>query len=165
MNFFYNVFFRKCQQFFVNRRLWISLQRYLIIKNKSILILENKILVSGNKNPCQNGNPLTDSNGEIIICGGTEQCPSDEWFCHVGGSPETTNCCSLSGTNACNLPLKYGYGTERLERWYYDSKVTKICKQFIYSGLKGNANNFLSRDACKSTCPGKFFLKTFYWIF
>uniref|UniRef100_A0A0R3RG30 Kunitz/Bovine pancreatic trypsin inhibitor domain protein n=1 Tax=Elaeophora elaphi TaxID=1147741 RepID=A0A0R3RG30_9BILA len=100
-------------------------------------------------NPCAYGRPLRNAQNEPIICGGSESCPSD-YYCHIGGSPETTNCCPGSN-DTCKLPLKVGKGTEQLQRWYFDRKQ-QMCRQFIYRGLHGNANNFITRESCQQNC-------------
>uniref|UniRef100_A0A915A820 BPTI/Kunitz inhibitor domain-containing protein n=1 Tax=Parascaris univalens TaxID=6257 RepID=A0A915A820_PARUN len=100
-------------------------------------------------NPCTNGEPLLNSDKQPVICGGNDTCPRG-YYCHVGGSPETTNCCPGS-RRACDKPLEVGKGKERLERWYFDGGV-QLCKKFIYRGIKGNANNFISRAACQEEC-------------
>ncbi|VDD94598.1 unnamed protein product [Enterobius vermicularis] len=100
-------------------------------------------------NPCQEGEPLLDENREPVICGGSDTCPNG-YFCHVGGSPETTNCCP--GTRkGCDQMLEIGKGNERLERWFFDGNV-QLCRNFIYRGAKGNSNNFLSRESCQKNC-------------
>lgn len=43
-------------------------------------------------NPCNQGEPLLDLSKEPVICGGEDTCASGYW-CHVGATPETTNCC------------------------------------------------------------------------
>ncbi len=35
---------------------------------------------------------------------------------------------------------------------YYFSKSDGTCKRFLYGGCAGNANNFLTEDACQSRC-------------
>uniref|UniRef100_A0A2K6VXR9 BPTI/Kunitz inhibitor domain-containing protein n=2 Tax=Onchocerca TaxID=6281 RepID=A0A2K6VXR9_ONCVO len=100
-------------------------------------------------NPCEYGKPLKNAQNEPIICGGSESCP-ENYYCHIGSSPETTNCCPGSN-DTCNLPLKVGKGTEKLRRWYYD-REEKMCHQFIYRGLHGNANNFVTRETCQQNC-------------
>ncbi|WKY14428.1 hypothetical protein Q1695_000179 [Nippostrongylus brasiliensis] len=100
-------------------------------------------------NPCQLGEPLLNALKEPIICGGEDSCINGYW-CHVGGSPETTNCCP--GTRRpCDLPLEIGQGNEKLERWFYDGGV-QMCRTFTYNGMKGNANNFLTKQACRQAC-------------
>lgn len=103
---------------------------------------------------------MVDFRGEVVICGSggsdtNDDCPAG-MYCHVGSSPENTNCCALPNDNKtpCDQPLNIGNGGEHLERWFFDS-MTKQCKQFIYAGLKGNLNNFLSKELCSLTCTGK----------
>jgi len=60
-------------------------------------------------------------------------------------------CCPESVPNPCQLPLSTGEGLANLERWYFD-QPSKACKQFIYKGLKGNQNNYLSQRACQLAC-------------
>uniref|UniRef100_A0A0K0F0T5 Kunitz/Bovine pancreatic trypsin inhibitor domain protein n=1 Tax=Strongyloides venezuelensis TaxID=75913 RepID=A0A0K0F0T5_STRVS len=101
-------------------------------------------------NPCSIGNPLTDPNGDSVVCGGHDSCPSD-YYCHIGSAPDTTNCCPIIEGNICKMVLQTGEGSDKLERWYYNSTSQK-CTKFIYSGLQGNPNNFLTLDECKNTC-------------
>ncbi|CEF61058.1 Sulphate anion transporter family and Proteinase inhibitor I2, Kunitz metazoa domain and STAS domain and Cysteine-rich repeat and Sulphate transporter domain and Lustrin, cysteine-rich repeated domain-containing protein [Strongyloides ratti] len=101
-------------------------------------------------NPCSIGNPLTDPNGDSVVCGGHDTCPSD-YYCHIGSSPDTTNCCPIIEGNICKMPLQLGEGNEKLERWYYNSKLQK-CIKFYYNGLQGNPNNFLTLNECTNTC-------------
>lgn len=54
----------------------------------------------------------------------------------------------------CKLPVSEGIGNGFLNRYYYD-KDTHRCREFIYHGSKGNANNFLSQEDCEVVCPGK----------
>lgn len=68
------------------------------------------------------------------------------------------------GKNPCELPLILGNGRGALSRYYFDIS-TSSCKHFIYTGMKGNENNFASLIDCKRTCPGiniyfKFFRKS-----
>ncbi|KAL3989232.1 Kunitz/Bovine pancreatic trypsin inhibitor domain family protein [Acanthocheilonema viteae] len=100
-------------------------------------------------NPCAYGRPLRNAENEPIICGGSEGCP-DDYYCHIGSSPETTNCCPGSN-DTCKLPLEVGKGAEQLKRWYFDRKQ-QMCHQFVYRGLYGNANNFITREACQQNC-------------
>lgn len=55
---------------------------------------------------------------------------------------------------ACELELSEGAGPSRLERWHFDP-AAQLCRRFFYKGAKGNANNFLSREACQQRCPGE----------
>lgn len=44
-----------------------------------------------------------------------------------------------------------GQGEDLLPRWYYD-KEDGQCKRFLYKGLKGNANNFITSVQCMEQC-------------
>ncbi|KAH7701998.1 Protein Y43F8B.3 a, partial [Aphelenchoides avenae] len=43
-------------------------------------------------------------------------------------------------------------GDQRLTRWSFDAK-RKRCESFVYYGMKGNQNNFLSKEECEKKCP------------
>uniref|UniRef100_A0A915AR37 BPTI/Kunitz inhibitor domain-containing protein n=1 Tax=Parascaris univalens TaxID=6257 RepID=A0A915AR37_PARUN len=103
-------------------------------------------------NPCNNGEPILLSNNHPKLCNPSEadSCPSTHW-CHPGIESSTTVCCP-GRTNACNLRRIEGEGNFMQMRWYFDQH-TQQCIQFIYKGLKGNANNFISRAHCEATCP------------
>jgi hypothetical protein len=47
------------------------------------------------------------------------------------------------GVSPCQLPLSTGEGRVELQRFYYDAS-TRACRPFIYRGLRGNPNNFLT---------------------
>ncbi|KAI6232231.1 hypothetical protein M3Y95_00464700 [Aphelenchoides besseyi] len=102
-------------------------------------------------NPCRDGDPLFDpQTREPVICGGPQECPSGYW-CHVSSTPQTTNCCP--GTRRpCDLPVELGEGDQQLERWFYDGS-SQLCRKFSYKGIKGNSNNFVTRDLCRRVCP------------
>ncbi|XP_059097069.1 spondin-1-like isoform X2 [Tigriopus californicus] len=40
-------------------------------------------------------------------------------------------------------------------RWYYDTQ-SETCKEFSYTGCKGNKNNFISYERCMSVCGSQF---------
>jgi hypothetical protein len=52
-------------------------------------------------------------------------------------------CVFSANPNPCQLPMSTGEGFARLDRFFYDP-ASKSCKSFIYKGLKGNQNNFLT---------------------
>ncbi|XP_003896360.1 tissue factor pathway inhibitor 2 [Papio anubis] len=58
-----------------------------------------------------------------------------------------------TGNNAeiCLLPLDYGPCRALLPRYYYD-RYTQRCRQFLYGGCEGNANNFYTWEACDEAC-------------
>ncbi|KAH7700863.1 Protein Y43F8B.3 h [Aphelenchoides avenae] len=77
-------------------------------------------------------------------------CPANHW-CHIGADLATTVCCPNARPNPCSLPMSTGEGLANLERYYFD-QATKSCKPFLYKGLKGNQNNFVSLRACELAC-------------
>jgi hypothetical protein len=38
-----------------------------------------------------------------------------------------------------------------VDMWYYDNKKNE-CREFEYSGCKGNDNKFLQKEQCVQTC-------------
>lgn len=51
-------------------------------------------------------------------------------------------------------PLVSGTGEAALNRFAYNA-LTRQCLPFVYSGIGGNQNNFLSKASCEASCPGK----------
>ncbi|XP_042550503.1 WAP four-disulfide core domain protein 8 [Dipodomys spectabilis] len=51
----------------------------------------------------------------------------------------------------CMQPLNIGSCAKNLSRWYFDFKQYQ-CRLFTYGGCMGNANNFLSKEDCRSAC-------------
>ncbi|VBB27548.1 unnamed protein product [Acanthocheilonema viteae] len=102
-------------------------------------------------NPCQ---PFITSNGIYQTCVASSlhinSCPNGYW-CNPGSNSLTTICCPGAVNDPCNLPMITGEGNEELERYYYDP-MTGTCRVFIYQGMKGNQNNFLSQIACQLRC-------------
>uniref|UniRef100_A0A914RHB0 BPTI/Kunitz inhibitor domain-containing protein n=1 Tax=Parascaris equorum TaxID=6256 RepID=A0A914RHB0_PAREQ len=56
------------------------------------------------------------------------------------------------GNSRCTEPMSKGEGKFSLTRYYYDA-VRTMCFMFSYFGMKGNANNFLTKEACELECP------------
>ncbi|KAM9216385.1 tissue factor pathway inhibitor 2 [Dugong dugon] len=58
-----------------------------------------------------------------------------------------------AGNNAeiCLLPLDEGPCRARIPSYYYD-RYTQSCRQFMYGGCEGNANNFETLAACDEAC-------------
>ncbi|KAI6217322.1 hypothetical protein M3Y99_01775400 [Aphelenchoides fujianensis] len=97
---------------------------------------------------------------------GPGQCGNNpQLYCHVGAVPQTTVCCPLEG-DPCRLPLDpgksfrvlfrsllrfAGVGDARLERFFYNAEINS-CQPFLYAGLKGNANNYLTQLQCEDQC-------------
>lgn len=57
-------------------------------------------------------------------------------------------------TDVCEQPMNKGTGTSQLPRWHFDIG-SNGCEEFTYTGLKGNENNFISKQTCEERCPGK----------
>lgn len=59
----------------------------------------------------------------------------------------------LPGNNAesCLLPPDVGPCRARIPSFYYD-RYTQSCRQFMYGGCEGNANNFETLAACEEAC-------------
>lgn len=51
----------------------------------------------------------------------------------------------------CEQPRVVGEGNELVARWYYDG-ASKQCKRFLYKGLMGNPNNFITKTQCVEAC-------------
>jgi hypothetical protein len=51
----------------------------------------------------------------------------------------------------CALQPETGPCRAALPRWAFDV-ATSVCRQFVYGGCDGNANNFASQDACDAAC-------------
>jgi len=56
-----------------------------------------------------------------------------------------------TSTSACLQPKEVGSCREHWPRWYYE-KQSGSCQAFIFSGCRGNANNFLKAADCKRVC-------------
>uniref|UniRef100_A0A914EC91 BPTI/Kunitz inhibitor domain-containing protein n=1 Tax=Acrobeloides nanus TaxID=290746 RepID=A0A914EC91_9BILA len=106
--------------------------------------------------PCPTSYTFSGSNNAVnsvyLPCSKeTKMCP-DTYWCHVGDNAKTTVCCPNAVDPCALVPKISGLGELRLTRWSFDSKTRK-CEPFDYYGLKGNQNNFLTRDECESKCP------------
>lgn len=51
----------------------------------------------------------------------------------------------------CSLPVAQGNCRAHIPSFYFDSASGK-CKTFVFTGCKGNANNFMSPEDCEKTC-------------
>ena len=54
----------------------------------------------------------------------------------------------------CLQPQQQGQGNANLRRWSYDANQ-RTCVPFVYRGLKGTQNNFLTKEDCEITCDGE----------
>ncbi|CAJ0928109.1 unnamed protein product, partial [Mesorhabditis belari] len=70
---------------------WVRVQRRkgLLLALATLQIVDDLLVLP---NPCKDGEPLLSPEREPVICGGEDTCTAG-YFCHVGSSPETTNCC------------------------------------------------------------------------
>ncbi|VDM96723.1 unnamed protein product, partial [Onchocerca ochengi] len=104
-------------------------------------------------NPCGLGQPQMDDQQNVVMCSAsdTSVCKMG-YFCHIGDTEETTVCCPGKSDDICNEPRVPGTGQAHLNRFTF-APLTKQCLPFIYTGLGGNENNFLSRASCEATCP------------
>uniref|UniRef100_U3FVG9 Kunitz inhibitor 8 n=1 Tax=Micrurus fulvius TaxID=8637 RepID=U3FVG9_MICFL len=66
---------------------------------------------------------------------------------------ELTPVSSQQRPEYCYLPANRGPCKGKVPAFYY-SPSTRKCKQFVYGGCGGNANNFKTIDECKRTCIG-----------
>jgi hypothetical protein len=57
----------------------------------------------------------------------------------------------INEENACKEPLEIGQCKAQIKRFYFD-QATSTCKQFFYSGCKGNNNNFETLAKCEKQC-------------
>uniref|UniRef100_A0A3B5M0F7 BPTI/Kunitz inhibitor domain-containing protein n=1 Tax=Xiphophorus couchianus TaxID=32473 RepID=A0A3B5M0F7_9TELE len=60
----------------------------------------------------------------------------------------------LLGWPPNSSPYEQGPCRASIKRWYYN-KETGICQTFYYGGCKGNKNNYMDENQCKSTCTGE----------
>lgn len=67
-----------------------------------------------------------------------------KWFSHS----------LLTLADSCSQRKNAGYGSKRITRYYYEES-SKICLSFVYLGLGGNRNNFMTLNECRETCAGK----------
>ncbi|PRD22731.1 UNVERIFIED_CONTAM: Kunitz-type U19-barytoxin-Tl1a [Trichonephila clavipes] len=90
-------------------------------------------------------------------CGKEELCTTDTVYnckyIHVGII--FGNLVTLLATHVCTLPVKEGPCKNEQPRWYHDYEAHK-CKQFVYTGCLGNANNFKTKEECESMCPNEY---------
>ncbi|EFX79782.1 hypothetical protein DAPPUDRAFT_304363 [Daphnia pulex] len=89
-------------------------------------------------------------------CGGTKNLFETEYACNAKCNrkallrgPGARS--SESAPSPCHLPSAAGYCRAHIPSFYFDS-VSGECKSFVYTGCKGNANNFPSMEDCRKTC-------------
>lgn len=110
---------------------------------------------------CPVGRPLKDANGAFQSCSGAGQCPSTHaclsGFCCpnkrsplVGLGAITISCYSEA---VCTAPKQFGTCSTYQTRFWFNA-ATQLCETLIYSGCKGNDNNFPDLLACQAFCRG-----------
>ncbi|KAL1477156.1 hypothetical protein MTO96_035967, partial [Rhipicephalus appendiculatus] len=63
--------------------------------------------------------------------------------------------CWVTPPEVCTFPADAGPCEAYMPRFFYNT-LTKTCEQFVYGGCGGNANNFLTFDACEKKCKKVF---------
>ena len=53
----------------------------------------------------------------------------------------------------CKLPRERGTCLNEIRRYFYNASI-QACQRFIYSGCKGNLNNFRNWEDCQGRCGG-----------
>ncbi|KAI1893325.1 hypothetical protein AGOR_G00122560 [Albula goreensis] len=66
-------------------------------------------------------------------------------------SPRVENRSAAESADRCAAPMVVGSCRAAFPRFYYDA-ANQSCRQFIYGGCGGNANNFETLEACKAAC-------------
>nr|UMA82725.1 conotoxin precursor conkunitzin [Conus ebraeus] len=63
-------------------------------------------------------------------------------------------CLFANADDRCTLQPSSGTCPGYFPRWFYNS-ASGQCQRFIYSGCKGNANNYLSEEECHQACVSR----------
>jgi hypothetical protein len=64
----------------------------------------------------------------------------------------------------CRLYPAQGDCRGNFRRFYHDAR-TGQCREFVYTGCKGNANNFNTREACGYKCgDGMYIISTAFYL-
>jgi hypothetical protein len=53
--------------------------------------------------------------------------------------------------NPCSQPQLAGSGQQTITRWFFNPQTGR-CETFLFRGLQGNQNNFVSYDQCATSC-------------
>ncbi|XP_031229616.1 WAP four-disulfide core domain protein 8 [Mastomys coucha] len=86
-------------------------------------------------------------NGSLSSCKTDFNCEAHFKCCHFACGKK----CMDPYEEPCMLPLDKGDCSNSLVRWYFDPERHQ-CRAFIYSGCRGNSNNFLSKTDCRNAC-------------
>ncbi|CAI5451580.1 unnamed protein product [Caenorhabditis angaria] len=120
--------------------------------NENNFLSQNDCENSCLTNPCKIGTPYR-SQGITVQCSASSPtvCPAGH-YCHIGADSTTSVCCQALGNSPCEEEMTQGEGNAALTRFFYDP-IQRRCLAFNYLGLKGNRNNFMSKEHCEATCP------------
>nr|XP_037275735.1 BPTI/Kunitz domain-containing protein-like [Rhipicephalus microplus] len=85
-----------------------------------------------------------------------EECKNTCWASLEQNAAEEVNAFEFplhpfAPPEVCTYPADSGHCKAYMPRFFYNTE-TKKCEQFIYGGCGGNANNFLTFDACEKKC-------------
>uniref|UniRef100_A0A7M4FW50 BPTI/Kunitz inhibitor domain-containing protein n=1 Tax=Crocodylus porosus TaxID=8502 RepID=A0A7M4FW50_CROPO len=56
--------------------------------------------------------------------------------------------------DTCRLPVQKGLCDAYSRRFFFNATAAR-CQEFLYSGCRGNTNNFRTREECVQTCEGQ----------
>jgi len=93
-------------------------------------------------------NPVCGSDGKTY----NTKCDLDRASCRNGYSIDMVHEGECQDqTDYCRLQPMVGFCEARIPRYYFDG-LSGTCKQFIYGGCGGNANNFKTKWECETHC-------------
>ncbi|XP_023721830.1 spondin-1 isoform X3 [Cryptotermes secundus] len=83
----------------------------------------------------------------------TEDCADAQIIDEVECDGEIPSCeiTPSMAREICQMPKDEGPCTGNNSRWYFDSQA-EVCLEFLYSGCRGNRNNFLTQKECENVC-------------
>ncbi|XP_075722826.1 carboxypeptidase inhibitor SmCI-like isoform X2 [Rhipicephalus microplus] len=92
--------------------------------------------------------------------GTLEECRNTCWASLDQHSLETNDAFEVpfwpfAPPEECAYSVEAGPCQAYMPRFFYNT-LTKTCEQFVYGGCGGNANNFLTFDACEKKCKKVF---------
>ncbi|KYO42264.1 balbiani ring protein 3 [Alligator mississippiensis] len=83
------------------------------------------------------------------LCQVDADCPEMQKCCYKACQFH----CVLPG-DTCQLPVQKGLCDAYSRRFFFNATAAR-CQDFLYSGCRGNANNFRTREECVQTCEGQ----------
>ena len=99
----------------------------------------------------------------VVACGGQTSAPPSPAPSGDGGGDDAGNGDGGGGgdgggsngdggaADRCTLPVDPGPCDAAMPRYYFLAAIGK-CVPFVYGGCQGNANNFMSAEACVAAC-------------